>query len=174
MKLKLIAVAAFALSAGAHADMTFDLGTVAGTVPITNTVDAGPFTDTFNFNLASLSDVKAIALNTSYFILPAGPTLGLISLFQGALDGVPLTLSVTHDQSNGIFDLVLEELSLPSPILMSAGPHTLVIAGIGIDPISSLYTGSITVSDAPVVPEPATVALLSLGLAGLGFSRRKQ
>ncbi len=40
--------------------------------------------------------------------------------------------------------------------------------------ISAAEIGSFLVRDAQSVPEPGTLALLSLGLAGLGFSRRKR
>lgn len=39
---------------------------------------------------------------------------------------------------------------------------------------SKLNIGNIQLSTASAIPEPATLALLSLGLAGIGFSRKKK
>lgn len=170
MKLKILAAAAaLAFSAGVQADATFDLGTIDGTLPIGNTVLAGSFTDTYNFNIASLSTVTAIVLNTSYFLDPPGMTLGKIGFFAASLDGVPLTLSVaTTTLATGV-ELVTQKLFVDDALKL-AGPHTLTIGGVG-DAGSSAYTGSISVT---VVPEPETYALMLAGLGVVGLLARRR
>lgn len=171
MKLNLVAVAVLVLSTGAHADATFDLGTVEGTLPVGNTVLAGSFTDTYNFSVASLSEVTAILLNTSYLIEPPGLSLGKIGFFAASLDGVPLTLSIATTTIAPGVEMLVQKIFASSPIPMgTVSTHTLTVAGIGDAP-SAAYTGSLTVT---AVPEPETYALMLAGLGAIGCLARRR
>ena len=115
-----------------------------------------------------------------------GVIAGMLSLFIDSIDDDSLTLAVTETAVNWIgFEAILNihdtgtsnqgvingAFLLPGD---STDPATLRTAletlGVGLEG-QQLASGGFQVT---AVPEPATLAILSLGLAGLGFQRRRQ
>ena len=91
-------------------------------------------------------------------------------LFQQPLDNALL------DVQNGIFPVI--EV-MPNAVWLSGGTQysgpaylqNLITVTADLDPFVGV--GSIGIRQVATTPEPTTLALLSLGLAGLGFTRRK-
>lgn len=91
-------------------------------------------------------------------------------LFQQPVDNALL------DVQNGIFSVV--EV-MPNAVWFSGGTQlsgpmylqNLITITADLDPFGGV--GSIGIRQVATTPEPATLALLSLGLVGLGFTRRK-
>ena len=132
-----------------------------------NFVFAGQFSDTFNFNIGSLSTVTATALNISFDV--AANSLGNISFFAASLDGAPLALSTTTTPILPGFAVVTQKLLL-SDVPRLAGSHTLTIGGVG-DSFINGYIGSIAVT---AVPEPETYALMLAGLGAIGLLMKRR
>ena len=149
MKLTLIAVAALALSAGAHADMTFDLGTVAGTVPVGNTLFCR-FVHRY-VQLQPGVGVHCDRRRAEYIVFdPAVWALaGQDQLLRSvARFHAPCSGCEPRYKFGGVRLVVQSSSTRYSPIPILAGPHTLTFAGSG-DASSGAYTGSLTVTAGP-------------------------
>ena len=107
----------------------------------------------------STSSGQALTASDSFAVIGSGSTLGA---------------GVTVGLAHVFFDLTGAATG-PLTIMVAAFPTTSLSDASGNNiPISTSLNGTITISGA-TVPEPATFALLAIGIAGIGFTRlRKQ